>query len=507
MKITAFLLIIVLVFSLVSCSGSDDPMPESEAASVNASASEPSASEPPSETDNSEDNSNEISEEISEEDPVDRTIDRTGSRILISEGCSYTVKGDKHGTYADDGTHLTDGKFGGDVGYGWNAPGRGEIILDLGVVTDGLADFDVMLAADSWGLIAPGKAVYSVSDDKKNWQEIGVVHGDGVIKEPAWAEWNNYFYPLMLEQSVSGRYVRVVFTGNNMNSVWAHEIAVWKYESIEQRELHVFAGTEEISNLTFTNRDANSMGDQYAPGYCVYSRRGYNKAEFIFELSQIDVNNRGSKNGHVTCYVFLGINVFNALGWQNCCDAGFTYDGDSTGWHLFWATATNENGERGWNANSKALNSKHDYKLILDSSAQNGKATVTAIDLYDGSVADSMEFDLWGSRADGSNTAYLTDIAIDWADAATLVDTQGNPTTESNWVEVTLANMGQGIHMKNVRLYDIKLYKDEECSLWTEEMTDTRGIWSDAEDPISVVTTRISHIIEDYEYIIDLDLG
>ena len=153
------------------------------------------------------------------------------------------------------------------------------------------------------------------------------------------------------------------------------------------------------------------------------------------------------------------------------------------------------------------VNTKHDYKLVLDSSKENGKVTMTAIDLADGKVADSLEFDLWGSKADGSNTLYLTDIAIDWADENTLVDTNGNPTTEDNWVEITKANMNQGIYMKNVRLYDIALYKNGERHIWDKTLTDRRGMWSDKNDPIDAVTTSVSHIVEDYEYIIDLDLG
>ncbi|MBO4366639.1 MAG: hypothetical protein J5843_03170 [Clostridia bacterium] len=444
----------------------------------------------------------------SEPEPDPKTIDRSGSRILVSEGCSYTATGEKHYMYADDGTHLTDGKFGGDVGYGWTADTRGEFVVDLGKTVDGLADFTIMLASDTWGLVPPTKAEYSLSDDGSSWTDIGTVEGDAVVKQPAWDAWNYYYFPLELERAASGRYVRIVLTGSQMGFVWAHEIGVWTYESEESRELHAFKGTERISNLTFTNRDDNSMGDMYAPGYCVYSKTGYNKGEFCFELSQVDAANRGSKKGHVTCYVFLGIGVNNDAGyWMNCCDAGFAYDGDNSGWHLFWATATDENGKRGWNADSKALNPKHDYKLVLDSSKKNGKATVTAIDLYDNSVADSLEFDLWGSKADGSNTYYLTDIAIDWADAETLVDTKGNPTTEDNWVEITLANMGQGIHLKNVRLYGIALYAGGKKQTWKKDMTDHRGIWSDAQDPITVETTVVHHIKADSEYIVDLDLG
>lgn len=451
--------------------------------------------------------SEEISEDFSEEVSEDRTIDRTQSKKLVSEGCSYTAAGTPHSTYADDGTHLTDGKFGGDVGYGWSTS-RGQFVLDLGEKISGLADFTIMLSADNWGIVAPDTAVYSVSDDKKNWTEIGKVTGDGVVKEPAWDVWNTYTYPLELEESVSGRYVKIVLTGNNMNFAWAHEIGVWTYEKLEEKEKHVFEGTEEFSNLTFKNVTADSMGDQDAPGYCVYSKKGYNKGEFVFELSEVDVNTFGTKGGHVSAYVFLGINVYDANGyWQNCCDAGFTYDNETSGWHLFCAAATNENGERGWNADAKTLNPKHDYMLVLDSSEKDGHAVVYAVDLYDNTVADKLEFDLWGSKKDGSNTSYLTDIAIDWAGDATFVDTNGNPTTIENWVEITKANMGQGIRLNNVRLYGCALYKNGERSLWMKSMTDHRGIWSDSTHPIKEETTKIHHVTEDHEYIIDLDLG
>ncbi len=495
MKKLISIMICASMLLLASCgsAGSDTSAEKSEENS-SLSTSEVSSTEESSEE--------EVSEEVSE----DRTIDRTQSKKLVSEGCSYTAAGTPHSTYADDGTHLTDGKFGGDVGYGWNTT-RGQFVLDLGEKISGLADFNIMLTADNWGIVGPDTAVYSVSDDKKTWTEIGTVTGDGMIKEPAWDVWNTYTFPLYLEESVSGRYVKIVLTGSNMNFAWAHEIGVWTYEKLEERETHDFKGTEAISNLTFKNVTEDSMGDRDAPGYCVYSKKGFNKGEFVFELSKVDVNTFGTKGGHVSAYVFLGINVYNDVGyWKNCCDAGFTYDNETSGWHLFWATATDENGERGWNADSKSLNPKHDYKLVLDSSEKDGYAVLTAIDLYDNSVADTMEFKLWGSKKNGKNTSYLTDIAIDWAGDGTFVDTKGNPTTD--WVEITKANMGQGIHLNNVRIYDCALYTSDGLrNVWAKDITDHRGIWSDSTHPIKEETTKIHHIIEDYEYIIDLDLG
>ena len=67
--------------------------------------------------------------------------------------------------------------------------------------------------------------------------------------------------------------------------------------------------------------------------------------------------------------------------------------------------------------------------------------------------------------------------------------------------------MGQGIHLKNVRLYGIALYAGGKKQTWKKDMTDHRGIWSDAQDPITVETTVVHHIKADSEYIVDLDLG
>lgn len=496
-KIAALLLTILLPFALfVSCTSTGE-----------SSAPEDSI---PAEKSKQESSSSPESGESSEEDdePLDRTIDRSGKRVLVSEGCKYTGIGSQHGQYPDDGVRLTDGKFGGDVGSGYGTQ-RGEFVIDLGEKINGIADFNVMSSVQpDWGIVGPDTAVYSVSKDRKNWTEVGSVTGDKVTSEEGWGGWTHYYFPLELAQSVSARYVKIVLTGSGMNFAWMHELAVYTYEADEKNALHEFKGTEEITNLTYANRDKNSMGDQGAPGYCVYSKVGFNKAEMNVEVSQIDVNNFGSKKGHVTCYAFLGASVNNAGGWwMNNCDAGLMYDTETTGWHLFWATSTDANGKRGWDSNSKTLNGKHDYKIVLDTSYADGKAKVSAIDLADNSVADSMEFELWGAKKDGSNTLYLTDIAIDWADENTFVDTQGNPTTEDNWVEITKANMNQGIHLNNVRLYDIALYRNGTRLPWTKDLTDRRGIWSDKNDPIDVVTTRIHHIIEDYEYIIDLDLG
>lgn len=327
-----------------------------------------------------------------------------------------------------------------------------------------------------------------------------------MTKTPADGDWNEYSYPLQLERGVSGRYVRFDVYGGGMNFAWAHEICVWSYNGVSAGELHDFAGTEAFTNLTMQNGNDDEMGDQEAPGYCVYSKKGYNAAEFVFELSQAEVNLAGSNGSRITAYAFLGVNVFNDGGyWMNCCDAGFAYSNESTGWRLFWATATDADGNRGWFDGGKSLNPSHSYKLTLDTSSADGKATLTAYDIDEDKVADMLEFDLYGSKADGSNTSYLTDIAIDWTGDDTFRDSDGNATTD--WVKITEANLGSGMYLRNVRIYGCKLTAGGESFDWTTDRTANRGIWSDADSPITAETTSIHNVTEDMEYIIDLDLS
>jgi len=449
--------------------------------------------------------SDETSVEESSEGTIDRTIDRSGSKILVSEGCSYTALGIPHSQYADDGTKLTDGVLGSDTGVGWSTS-AGTFVLDLGEVKDGLADFNIFLRGGEWGIVAPTKAEYYVSNDRRSWELIGTVEGDGITVTPSYESWLEYSYPLELDESISARYVRFNVSGGGMNYAWAHEIAVWKYEPIENKVVHEFKGSESFSNLTMKNADDDDMGDQGAPGYCVYSIKGFNKAEMTWEMSQVDVNIVGNNGSRVTAYVFLGVNVYNEGGyWMNCCDAGFGYGNDTTGWRLFAATATDENGKRSWFDGGKTLDSSHDYKLTLDTSTKDGWAVLTAYDITIGKVADTMEFYLYGAKADGSNTSYLTDIAIDWTGEQTWIDENGNKTDDGD--KVTIAQLGSGMHLKNVRIYDCALYKDDKSFIWTKELTRVRGIWSDADSIVKAETTKIHHCLEDKEYIVDLDLG
>ncbi|HPE94832.1 MAG TPA: discoidin domain-containing protein [Bacillota bacterium] len=489
MKKLSIIIILALAFIISSCS------PD-----VNVSTPESTASEQSSHTESS---SSEVSDTS---EPEITVIDRTQDKILISEGCKYTASGAPHSAYSDDGSKLTDGVFGGDIGVGW-ATTKGDFILDLGERRTGIADINILMRADNWGIVAGTTAEYYVSDDKREWTQIGTVSGDDVKKTPSDATWMEYSYLLELEEAVSARYVRFVVSGPEMNFAWVHELCVWKYESSGETVLHDFTGTDSFTNLTMTNGSDSDMGDQEAPGYCVYSIKGFNGVEMTVELSEIDVNTFDlSKGKRIAAYVFLGVNVYNSAGyWMNCADAGLVYNSEELGWRLFWATATDENGERGWFDGGKALNASHTYTITLTTSKKDGSASICAYDLTAGEEAETLTFDLYGSKKDGSNTSFLTDIAIDWANDATWTDSEGNPSRD--WEKVFNAALGSGMYMKNVRIYGCSLYKGEEKLVWEEKYTHVRGIWPDGDSVIKAETTVIRSRLGDTEYIIDLDLG
>ena len=442
-------------------------------------------------------------EDVSSTLPNVRTDDMR--RILVSKGCSYSVTGTPHKEYTDDGKQMTDGFTGdGSIGAGWRTD-AGSVTVDLGEVKDNLYEFNIYLRGGNWDIVAPTKCVYYYSDDNENWHEFGTVSGNDAVITPYENGWTLYSFPYLISTEVKARYIRYDLSGDGMNYIWAYELSVWQYVKDEQNDIHEFSGTTNFSNLDYTN--PGYMGDNDGPAYCVYSKKGYNKAEFIFELSQLDVNNLGSNGARVNAFVFLGIDVYNDQGnWMNCCDSGFYYTGVNGGWQLFTAIYDDGAGEYSWYSCGPTIDPTYDYKLVLDSSYQDGKAKLTIINMYDGAAVSEHEFDLYGAKASGQNTSYLTNIAFDWAGESTWVDSDGNATDD--WKKVMRNCIGSGIRMKNVRIYGCALYKDGERLDWTSDLTDRRCITPDRSyTGFDEQITTVRSASNDTEYIVDLDLG
>lgn len=423
--------------------------------------------------------------------PEGKEIDRTLNKKLISLACKYTANGTPHPQYPDDGRSMTDGIFDSDVGVGWSTS-RGEIIMDLGKETDDIADLDILLRGDAWGITAPSKATYSVSSDGETWFELGTV---GAVRTQGYDQWGEYNYCLELPKTATGRYVKVVLSGGGMNYIWGREMCVYAYrEPTGELKLHEFVGTESFDNLTLDMPEGTRMGDNDGPAYCVYGKAGYNSASFCFDLSTTDFVGTGSNGTKVNGYMFLGVDVYSDEEyWINCCDAGFVYAYDTQGWRLFYATAETDRFEGQWFSGTRVLDQTHNYRLTLDTSLEDGMATLTAYDLVEDCIADTLTFALGGSKKDGSNTAYLMNAAIDWVDRPA-----------SDFIGETNKNLGFGIHLNDVRIYDCKAYKDGDAS---DFVTDHRAIWPDASMNVKTSVVKVHHAVNDTEFIIDIDLG
>ncbi len=267
-----------------------------------------------------------------------------------------------------------------------------------------------------------------------------------------------------------------------------------------------YDGTEAFDSTTFSNGDGK-MGDADGPAYCVYSVRGTQGAEMEVELSQAEVGIYREDGRHVNAYVFLGADVYDPDGgyWINCADAGLVYS-DRAGWHLFYNLYSVEDPENTptWYESARHLRPDRDYRLTLRSDEKDGTAVLTVTDLTTGKAADRATFELRGAKADGSNTAYLTDFALDYPD-----DVKQGPdgAPSDDWVQITLGNTDRGLYLRNLRVKNCGLLRDGETVGWSEALTANRGIWPDASIAIGYPCAAVRCADENYSYIVDLDMN
>lgn len=270
---------------------------------------------------------------------------------------------------------------------------------------------------------------------------------------------------------------------------------------------YVEAVTKAKTNLGFTN-SGRYQGDNDGPAYVVYSKIGYNKASFEFHMSKAKVNmRRKSDQKWTNSYIFLGVDIYDEnQEFLNCIDAGFCYSGDVQNWHLFYNLLKTTN-EVSWYESPVALDSTHDYKLILDASYQNDTAKISIIDITDGNkVVDFAEFQLLYAKKDGSNLSMYQDYAIDFPED--IKKNRNGEYSKDDWEEITLYNTDEGIYLNNIVIHDAKLYSQEGEFTWTEGRTNDRFMWPDSKfKKIDYVCTRIRKQVMNSELILDLDMN
>ncbi|HBR30467.1 MAG TPA: hypothetical protein DD733_00130 [Clostridiales bacterium] len=261
-----------------------------------------------------------------------------------------------------------------------------------------------------------------------------------------------------------------------------------------------------MTNLNYSN-GSGKMGDTDGPAYAVYSKKGYNKASVDIKLSQIELNNiRKSDGKFVNAYLFLGIDIFDDGGnWVNCLDAGLCYSGTEGAWHAFYNLYTASEGTPTWYESHTLLEYDRDYRLLLDSSLKDGRASLTIFDITENKIADSIEFEAAYSFSDGSNTSYLQNYALDYPDDVKF-NTDGKY-TDDDFVEITLYNTDENLYLKNICITDAKLYDSNNEITWSEERSQNRSMWPDMNISIDYEVVSVWKNSFDSSYTVSLNMN
>lgn len=260
---------------------------------------------------------------------------------------------------------------------------------------------------------------------------------------------------------------------------------------------------EETVYTSKTYKNKGKMSDTDGPAVCIYTTKGCNKAQITVDLEHCEMSLVRADGRHVNAYVFLGIDIYDENGsWINCLDAGFCKSGAGGEWHIFYNLFDAPEGARTW-YESKVGIKKGVYVLELDSSSRDGYATVK-VKTTDGKVVDTKNFPAKGAKADGSNTSYLQNYALDFPQNL-ILDTNGNKT--DNFVEVVLYNTNQDLYFRNINVTDARLWYSGEEVVWTKEQTTSAGIWPDKQCNIGYDAVRMFASQEFFDLKINLDMN
>jgi len=162
-----------------------------------------------------------------------KTADKSLALELISKGAKYTVSQKALSDFPDDGKRLTDGNATGYFESGIWAGYEGEeaitITLDLGKKRDDISQLRVQCYSNmNIGTYMPAAVTYAVSDDNKEFTDIGRVYGIATGQSV-------YDFPLILEKCASGRYVRVTFEATDTKMYLVEEVFVYANTGVEQQ--------------------------------------------------------------------------------------------------------------------------------------------------------------------------------------------------------------------------------------------------------------------------------
>lgn len=259
--------------------------------------------------------------------------------------------------------------------------------------------------------------------------------------------------------------------------------------------------SEKITTLDYKNK--GKMGDVDGPAFAVYSKVGYNGASVDLNLADMEIKNVLPDGRHINGYCFLGADIFEDGYWANCVDAGLCWSGTDGGWHLFYNIYETLNEDTSsWYESNKKLPKNGTYRMTFKMISDN-YATLT-VESLTGSFKDSVRVELKGAKADGSNTAFLFNTALDYP-PNTKVDTQGNPSED--WTEITLANSDKGLYLRKLRAFNMKLFKENVEEDWINTKNSAVSIWPDKSVSGFDYSPTEIFLFDGSEYYINLDMN
>lgn len=190
-------------------------------------------------SDNSSAHSNNVSSDTSTvaRPTLLEPVNRKNSAFNVSRGKTYSFSQEPDESYPDDGVKLTDdslvSQFNHDSWVGFPKGSNMQVLLDLGEVEDGLADFSVgVYRRMEFGIGLPSSVRIEVSDDNENFLLLGMAYPSADEADNA-ATWIS----IKLQKSISARYVRFTFGVCETAWLFLGELEVLRYDGEEQEKV------------------------------------------------------------------------------------------------------------------------------------------------------------------------------------------------------------------------------------------------------------------------------
>ena len=257
-----------------------------------------------------------------------------------------------------------------------------------------------------------------------------------------------------------------------------------------------------ISTLDYQN--FGKMGDVDGPAFAVYSKTGYSGASATIDLASMEINTVMGRK-FINGYAFFGNDVYAGTSnmWLNCVDVGLCWAGTDGGWHVFYNMyePLNENTPT-WYESKVILPSDDIYDMSLTIVEEN--YALLTIKGQNNGAYDEVRVEVKHATADGSNTAFLFNAALDYP-PNTKIGTDGK--RSEDFVDITLANTDKGLYFRNIIVDDLTLYQGETAVEWTNDKNAAVSIWPDKTKKRFDYAPTSVELFDGTKYIIHFDMN